>query len=265
MTAPDSIGFPSGTLGEAALRMPVLATGQGWVALGKPGEVCFEDHPWQQGRPTLLGSLRAQLATAKPEMVRLGLRDPAAVFGPEPEVDGVAIVAEREGALPAWREAVGSGAFDFHYEFLARTEDAPEEGGLCDLPLAMDDEGRKAFVSHRHGKRAETRFAAGEPMGRWRLWTARTTLPRRDQVRVHAAECGLRIAGELRYGRSGRVTLTDTTRKGRLNKGEDRPLHRGLLLRLAEVRGKVGGVEIALKCPPSDDFAATLKRLTRTH
>ena len=56
-----------------------------------------------------------------------------------------------------------------------------------------------------------------------------------------AAEAGLRIAGELKYGRSGRVTLTDTTRKGRLNKGEDKPLHRGLLLRLAEVEGAVGG------------------------
>ena len=84
-------------------------------------------------------------------------------------------------------------------------------------------------------------------------------------LRFQLGERSLRIAGELRYGRSGRVTLTDTTRKGRLNKGEDRPLHRGLLLRLAEVRGKVGGVEVALKCPPPDDFAATLKRLSRTH
>ena len=73
------------------------------------------------------------------------------------------------------------------------------------------------------------------------------------------------LAGELRYGRSGRVTLTDTTPKGRLNKGEDRPLHRGLLLRLAEIRGRVGGEEVALACPPPDDFAATLKRLTRRH
>ncbi|MEY2820812.1 MAG: hypothetical protein ACO268_00780 [Opitutales bacterium] len=263
MSAPDSIGFPAGTLGETALRVQVLALGEGWAALSKPAEVCLEDHPWQQGRPTLLGSLRAQLAAGKPEMRRLGLADPAAVFGPEPEVDGVAVIADRERSLSAWREAVGSGAFAFHYEFIARTEDAPEEGGLCDLPLAMDDEGRRAFVSHRNGKRAETRFAGGETMGRWRIWTARTALPRRDQVRVHAAECGLRIAGELRYGRSGRVTLTDTTPKGRLNKGEDRPLHRGLLLRLAEVRGKVGGLEVAITAPPADDFATTVKRLTR--
>ncbi|MFM9000943.1 MAG: hypothetical protein ACKORB_04890 [Opitutia bacterium] len=263
MSAPGSIGFPAGTLAETAIRIAVLARGEGWVALGKPGEVCFEDHPWQEGRPTLLGSLRAQLAAGKPEMLRLGLRDPAAVFGPEPEVDGVAIVAERDGPAAAWREAVGSGAFTFSYEFIARAEDAPEDGGLCDLPLAMDDAGRKAFVSHRNGKRAETRFAAGETAGRWRVWTARTFLPRRDQIRVHASECGLRIAGELRYGRSGRVTLTDTTPRGRLNKGEDRPMHRGLLLRLAEVRGKVGGAEVAVSAPAPDDFAAVLKRLGR--
>ncbi len=263
MSAPHSIGFPAGALADTSLRIPVLAAGEGWVALGKPGEVCLEDHPWQQGRPTLLGSLRAQLAAGKPEMLKLGLRDPAAVFGPEPEAEGVAIIAERDSVAPAWREAVGSGAFEFSYEFIARTEDAPEEGGLCDLPLAMDDEGRKAFVSHRLGKRAETRFAAGEAAGRWRIWTARTTLPRRDQVRVHAAECGLRIAGELRSGRSGRVTLTDTTPRGRLNKGEDRPLHRGLLLRLAMMRGEVAGRGVSLSAPASDDFAAVLKRLTR--
>ena len=36
-------------------------------------------------------------------------------------------LADRAGALAAWREALGSGAFRFDYEFVARTEDAPEE------------------------------------------------------------------------------------------------------------------------------------------
>lgn len=264
MDAPASIGFPAGLLAEEPVRVAVLAAGPGWVALDKPAGVAFDDHPWQQQAPTLVGALRVQLEQAKPEMLRLGLKEPGAVFGPEPEVAGLAVLADRTSVLAAWREALGSGAFIFRFEFIARTEDAPEEGGLCDLPLVMDDAERRAVVSHKHGKLATTRFEAGPIHGRWRLWTAHTPYHRRDQVRVHAAEAGLRIAGELKYGRSGRVTLTDTTRKGRLNKGEDKPLHRGLLLRLAQVEGVVAGVRFAFEAPRPDDFATVVKRLAKT-
>jgi 23S rRNA-/tRNA-specific pseudouridylate synthase len=260
---PTSIGFAAGLLGEEACRMAVLAHGEGWVALDKPAGVAFEDHPWQHGAPTLLGQLRAQLEAGKPELRRLGLAEPAAVFGPEPEAAGIALLADRAGALAAWREALGSGAFRFDYEFVARTEDAPEEAGLCDLPLGMNDAEERAFVSHREGKHAQTRFEPGRAGGRWRVWTAHTPFPRRDQVRLHASECGIRIAGELKYGRAGRVTLTDTTPKGRLNKGEDKPLHRGLLLRLAAVAGKVGGRDFQVIAPRPDDFATVVKRLSK--
>jgi 23S rRNA-/tRNA-specific pseudouridylate synthase len=263
MDVPASIGFPVGLLAEEPVRVDVLAAGPGWVALDKPAGVAFDDHPWQQNAPTLVGALRVQLEQGKPEMVRLGLKEPGSVFGPEPEVAGLALLADRTSVLAAWREALGSGAFVFRFEFIARTEDAPEEGGLCDLPLAMDDAERRAVVSHKHGKVATTRFEAGPACGRWRIWTAHTPFHRRDQIRVHAAEAGLRIAGELKYGRSGRVTLTDTTRKGRLNKGEDKPLHRGLLLRLAKVEGVVAGGKFAFEAPRPDDFATVVKRLSK--
>lgn len=258
---PKAVGFPAGTLDEIALRVAVLGGGPGWVALDKPAGVALEDHPWQDGMPTLLGALRAQLDAGKPEMRRLGLAEPAVVVGPEPELAGVAILADRATSLAAWREALGSGAFELTYEMLARTEDAPDEGGLCDLPLRHDETRRRTTVSHRNGKRSETRFAPGERLGDWRVWTATCSLARRDQVQAHAAECGIRIAGELRYGRSGRVTLAETVAHGRLNKGGDRPLHRGVLLRLARISGSVGGAAFRAEAPAPDDFAVTLRRL----
>ena len=196
-------------------------------------------------------------------MVCLGLAEPAAVFGPEPESAGIAILADRVSTLAQWREALGSGAFTFDYEFIARVEEAPEDPGLCDLPVGMDDSQARAFVSRRNGKQAETRFEPGRACGRWRIWTAKSPFPRRDQIRIHAAECGIRIAGELKYGRSGRVTLTDTTPKGRLNKGEDKPLHRGLLLRLARVAGKLNGKAFEVMAPRPDDFTTVVKRLSK--
>lgn len=260
---PTAIGFPAGLLGETARRVAVLGGGPGWVALDKPAEVALEDHPWQEGATTLLAGLRSQLAAGKPEMNRLGLAEPAVVLGPEPEIAGVAILADRTSSLAGWREALGSGALTLTYEMLAKTEDAPEEGGLCDLPLHMDDTRRRAMVSHKRGKQSETRFAPGAVLGRWRLWTATCTLARRDQVQAHAAECGIRIAGELRYGRAGRVTLAETVPNGRLNKGGDKPLHRTVLLRLMRVEGAVGGASFRIEAPRPDDFAAAVRRLEK--
>jgi len=259
---PSAIGFPAGLLGSEALRVTVLTGGLGWIALDKPADVPLEDHPWQEGAPTLLASLRTQLAANKPEMLRLNLAEPAVVVGPEPEISGIAILADRTTRLADWRETLGSGALKLTYEMIARIEDAPEEGGLCDLPLHMDDVRQRAGVSHKRGKQSETRFTPGEALGRWRLWIATCTFARRDQIQVHANECGIRIAGELRYGRTGRVTLAETVASGRLNKGGDKPLHRSVLLRLAVIEGIVGGEAFRIEAPRPDDFATAVRRLT---
>ena len=160
-TPPSSIGFAAGILGEEPVRLDVLAHGEGWVALDKPAGVAFDDHPWQENVTTVLGAMRTQLEAGKPELIRLGLKEPGAVIGPEPEVAGIALLADRATVLAAWREALGSGTFVFRFEFIARTEDAPEIGGLCDLPIGMDDHLGRAFISHAKGKFATTRFEAG--------------------------------------------------------------------------------------------------------
>ena len=262
---PTSIGFSAGLLNEEAIRMDVIGGGTGWVALNKPSHIAFEDHPWQNGVPHIIGALRVQLELAKPEILKLGLKEPASVYGPEPEVSGVAIIADRASSLSDWRDALGSFQLEFEYTFIARTEDAPEEGGLCDLPIGMDDTRSRAFISRQRGKQAETTFTGGEAFERWRVWTAHTRYPRRDQVRIHANECGLRIAGELHYARTGRVTLTDTVYRGRINKGEDKPLHRSLLLHLGKISGNVAGVPFSITAPLPDDFSAVLKRLKKSH
>lgn len=263
MPALSSIGFPAGLFGEEALRLVIIQQGDGWVALSKPGQIPWDDHPWQNGEAHLIGAIRSQLDTGKPEMIRLGLQEPASAFGPEPEVSGVAIIADRSRTLAAWRDALGSFQLEFIYTLIARADDAPIEGGLCDLPIGMDDTRSRAFVSRQRGKQAETTFTGGEIFQGWRQWTATTRYPRRDQIRIHARECGIKIAGELNYERTGRVTLADTVRKGRINKGEDHPLHRSLLLHLQSVKGVVNGQSIAIEADLPADFATVLKRLRK--
>ncbi len=89
MTKPLSIGFPSGLFGEEALRLDILQQGDGWFAISKPVQIPFDDHPWQNGETHLIGAIRSQLEMGKPEIVRLGIQEPASAFGPEPEVSGV--------------------------------------------------------------------------------------------------------------------------------------------------------------------------------
>ena len=263
-TLPASIGFSAGLLSEEAIRMDVIGGGPGWIAINKPSHIAFEDHPWQNGAPHLISALRVQLELAKPEIIRLGLKEPASVFGPEPELSGVAIIADRSSTLSDWRDALGSFQLEFEYTFIARTEDAPEEGGKCDLPIGMDDTRGRAFISHHRGKQAETTFIGGETYERWRAWTATTRYPRRDQIQIHANECGLRIAGELQYARTGRVTLADTVYRGRINKGEDKPLHRSLLLHLGKISGTIAGAPFRITAPLPDDFSTVLKRLQKS-
>jgi hypothetical protein len=95
MTKPLSIGFPAGLFGEEALRLDIIQQGEGWFAFSKPGQIPFDDHPWQNGETHLIGAIRSQLEAGKPEIVRLGLQEPASAFGPEPEVSGVAVIADR--------------------------------------------------------------------------------------------------------------------------------------------------------------------------
>jgi 23S rRNA-/tRNA-specific pseudouridylate synthase len=236
MSAPEAIGFPAPLLGEKTLRMRVVHASPGLVALLKPPGVAWDDHPWNPGRPHIMGAMREQLAAGKPELVALGIAKPASVHYIEPEVGGVGLVADRESeSLDKWRNAFGSEALTFTYRMLAITAGAPAEGGECPLPVAMHRAEARALVSHVTGKKSLTKFKAVEKLGMWTMWEATTTLPRPHQVRLHAAEAGIVIVGETLYSQGGDIRLSQLMRKGRLNKGDDRAINEGLCMRLAEI------------------------------
>ena len=60
------------------------------------------------------------------------------------------------------------------------------------------------------------------------------------------------------------MTLTDTVYRGRINKGEDKPLHRSLLLHLGKISGNIAGTPFSITAPPPDDFSTVLKRLQKS-
>lgn len=259
---PEAVGFPAPLLGERSLRLRVLRAAPGFAALLKPPGVAWDDHPWNAGRPHVLGAMREQLAAGKPELLALGLEKPASVHYIEPEVGGVALLADREGgALDKWRNAFGSGLITFTYRLLAFTADAPEEGGECPLPVAMHRDEPRALVSHATGKKSLTRFGVIERLGKWTLWEAVTTLPRPHQVRLHAAEAGIRIVGETLYSQPGDIRLSDL--RGRLNKGEDKVVNDGLALRLVAADCSRVGPDAGVIAAEDDAWSGLLARLRK--
>lgn len=259
---PASVGFPAASSGERAIRVRVLAAEPGCVALLKPAGHAWDDHPWNAGAPNLIASLRAQLAAGKPEMVALGLAKPASVHYIEPEAGGIALVADRAtDALERWRTAFGSGLIRFTYRFLALTADAPEEGGECPLPVAAHRDEPRALVSHTTGKKSLTVFRVAERLGRWTVWEAVAASPRPHQVRLHAAEAGLRIIGETVYSEGGCIRLGELMRGGRLNKGGDRVISGGLALRIASADCTAVSPDLGVIAAEDEAWTGLIERL----
>jgi hypothetical protein len=237
--------------GGAVVRLPVLRADANALAL----EVTEEAAAFLKGTGAslkeaggdLVGALRRQFAAGKPEFLALPFRPPFdAVWPIDCETAGVALFAAAGAPLARWRNAHGSDQLVFVYQFLAGDE---SEGAFaCELPVAIHREKPVALVSRNTGKKARTEFRLLERAGRWAWWEARTTYPRFHQVRLHAAECGLRIVGEAVYAAGDVITLEMLLPKGRLNKGAAQPLHDGLVLRLASV--ETAGAGIAGWQPP---------------
>jgi 23S rRNA-/tRNA-specific pseudouridylate synthase len=239
MTAPAAttlIGFPPPLLGEKPLRLAVLkADGSGGVALEKPAGVCWDgDEP---GAPGIVAAVRLQLATGKPELCACHLQNPVSAWPLETEIAGIGLLAPRGPACERWRNAFGSAQCTFTFEFLAANDDgdATADAFSCALPVARHDRLARALISHSTGKKSITHFRRTARVARWSWWEATTPFPRFHQVRLHAAENKLRIAGETLYATGDIPTLAQLSPRRCLNKGPDRALHDGICLRLREV------------------------------
>jgi 23S rRNA-/tRNA-specific pseudouridylate synthase len=268
--APAHIGFPPPLLGHAPVRLPVLAGEPGLLALAKPAGIA-----WEAEDAAVLDALRAQLDAAKPELAPFALVRPASVWPLETETAGPGLLVSRDGPLDPWRNAFGSGLLRFTYILLAQdTSTAAAHGPAaaadtftCDLPVALHTNPRvpRALISAATGKKSRTHFRRIFRAGPWAWWEAETDYPRFHQVRLHAAESGLLIAGETLYAHGPAPTLEQFLPKHRVNKGTAAPLVDGVCLRLARVDFSRAGLAIAglteLDAPEPPKWAVLRKRL----
>lgn len=262
------IGFPPPLLGERPLRMPVLYSGDGLLAVDRPAGITGAAHSWYPHLPDLMEAINTQARSGKPELARLGVGEVKPVVMTDAECAGVTLYASGDQALEFYRNQYGSGQMTLRFVLLAHAQ-AGEDVRVCDLPLARHRGGQpRMVVSHTTGKQARTEFRMTENIGAYSLWEASTAFARMHQVRIHALESGLGVVGDTDYSREPPVFLSRikpgyAVRKSRAG-DEERPLYPcpAMYLQSVELETQTGeSLRIAGEAPTK--FEVMLKHLRR--
>ncbi len=229
------------------VRIPVLARGDGWLAVDKPAGLPV--HPVNRIREnTVIRMLRRQEGR---ESLRL-------VHRLDRETSGVLLVAEDAATAGFLSRAFVEGRVTKEYLALVAGE-ASTSGGAIDLPIG-DARGSKVYTRRAAGDGGQEAFTA------WRVerrLSGRTLLRvsprtgRRHQIRVHLAAIGHPVVGDLLYGRTDEPYL-DLVRAGTdARAAEGGP--RRQLLHCARLRFPLpGGGGASVEAPLPPDFEAAL-------
>lgn len=260
-SAKSFISFPPGYLGGQPAKFPLLVNDERIFAINKPAGISSAQHDWTLGTPDISMALRRELINGKPQLAKLGITGLYRIFNLDAELSGVLLFAKDERNEGLLKNAAGSDQLTYRFHFLAYTETS-ERAFLCDLPLARHFNDRRMIVSHKTGKKSETRFQFLRPYGRYQLWEAEMTTMRVHQARIHAAECGLQIVGEALYSQGDQVYLSRLKRGYQGNTDREEPIYRHLCMHLVEVAINVEGeVFEPVAAPLPSRFATLLKRL----
>lgn len=257
----NAVGFPPPLLGDAPLRLPVLAETADWLALEKPAGVGLRAYPWDS-ELDLDAALNMQLQAGKPELVRRGATLFGSIYYLDPAISGVAVFAKNRAALADLRNRFGSGECTFRFQFVAAGQPAGGASQLrSDAPLLPHNVKPKMIPSTAKGKKAFTEFRriAESPKG-WALWEAKVDFFRPHQVRAHAAVLEIPVLGDTLYGGAEVPTQRELHPK-KQRSGLNFPAFHGLALHLAEVALISGDPKATIVCEPPKHLRLLLRRM----
>jgi 23S rRNA-/tRNA-specific pseudouridylate synthase len=256
----NAIGFPPPLLGEAPMRLPVLAETEGWIALEKPAGVGTRAYPWDS-EPDLDGALNAQLQAEKPELLRRGASLFGSVYYLDPAISGVSVFAKNRETLADLRNDFGSGHCRFRFQFITPAQPGLDSELSSDAPLLPHNVKPKMIPSTAKGKKAFTAFRRiVESSKGWVLWEANVDFFRPHQVRAHAAVLELPILGDSLYGGPPAPTQRELHPK-KQRSGLNLPSFEGIALHLAEVQLVPGDKSATIHCAPPKHLRLLLRRM----
>ena len=259
------IGFPPPYLGYEPIRLRVLYNDKNVLAIEKLVGALVDGHPWYEGEPSIVDGIRRQLVRGKPELAEYNMEEVYGVYGLEPEVTGVALIAKSKEAVTSLRNEFGSESFKFRFLLLAEAAEGDEERE-CNLPLAKHLEESRMMVSHKTGKKSQTFFKRIERLGRYDLWEAFVHSFRMHQVRLHAHEVGIRVVGENLYANVEPMYLSKVKKRGYVQKwDEERPLTEGICVHLDAVELRLVDQEaLVVRAPLTHKWEVALKKLRKS-
>ena len=208
-----------------------------WLAvIDKPAGLVVHPAPGVRG-PTLVDLLGDLLGGGEPER-------PGIVHRLDKDTSGLMIVARDAETHRLLSEMIKRREVSRIY--LALVEGRPQSrSGTIDAPLGRSHRApERRAVRGRGSREARTHFTAIEPLSADTLVEARLETGRTHQIRAHFAAIGHPVAGDPRYGHSGRHGL------------ERQFLHSAKL----SFRHPVGGEEMSFESPLPGDLAAALER-----
>lgn len=245
------LSFPQGTLAETPLRLQTAAV---------PGEIAAVFKPAGTPAEKIIAETNKRLAGKQPSFSPLGFDKIFPVYCCEPEISGIILVAGTQ-TCSRWRDILGSRLMKFYFEFIAGRVPEAENAFFCDLPVAKHFTENRAVVSSTTGKKSRTEFYRVSGGNTFEKWRAETSFPRFHQIRIHAKECGLLIAGDEVYNGVPAITVSSLRPKKRLNKGEDKALYPNVCLHLARIDIPAGGNTVSFCVPAPKGLTILEKKL----
>ena len=185
---------------DSQLDLHVVFEDADFVAVDKPAHVAA--HPLKTGE---LGTIANALVARYPEMARVGFspREPGLVHRLDTDTSGLLLAARNNKTFDALRNAFARDRIDKRYTALcAGAVHAPQ---VIERPLGPERRGQRRVVVSQSAtatvRRTELLGSETFPTAaELSLVEARMTRGYRHQIRVHLADIGHPLAGDVLYG-----------------------------------------------------------------
>ncbi|MGO9714875.1 MAG: RluA family pseudouridine synthase [Polyangiaceae bacterium] len=181
------------------LTAPVLARGEGWVAMDKPAGL--PTIPDQEGAAHALLYLAARSLSMDPARLHATSRL-------DRDVSGVVVFALDRDAAERIRRLREEHRYGRRYLAIAARPPEPLAGSWS-VPIGRADNPRHRAANGRDAVEATTHYAVVDQAPPYALLALSPVTGRTHQLRVHASHAGAPLLGDRAYGGPSRATLSN--------------------------------------------------------
>ena len=193
-------------LGDGS-RVPILYEDRSVIAVDKPAGWMLVPYSWQKTNRNLHAAIVSSIAEGAFWARSRGIKFLQHVHRLDAETTGVLLLARSRGAVDTISDLFESRQMEKRYLVVARGTPKQAEWN-CQFKLAPDPHqiGRM-IVDEVEGKESETRFKLLQCVRDLCLLDAFPYTGRTHQIRIHAAQSGHPVVGDMLYGREAKQGL----------------------------------------------------------